>query len=142
VTSRFSAGSNKLLADGARMVTCAQDLLDELYGVGSPGPCRASPRDPDESTPRDPKEGRTRDPGVGGEPAPRALDAPAVARDPVEERVLDALEAGLGIEGVCAHSGLPAREARALLARLEASGLLRRDGLGGYRRSAPRAITR
>jgi DNA processing protein len=123
VTSRFSAGSNKLLADGARMVTCAQDLLDELYGVGSPGPRGAAPRGSN----------------GGGEPAQRAHESPTAARDPVEERVLDALEAGLGIEGVCAHSGLPAREARVLLARLEASGHLRRDGLGGYRRTAPRA---
>lgn len=116
VTSRFSAGSNKLLADGARMVTCAQDLLDELYGVGSSGPRGAAPDQRGESKP-----GRA---------------APATESDPLQERVLDALEAGLGIDGVCAHSGLPAKEARALLARLEASGHLRRDGLGGYRRTA------
>ena len=110
-TSRYSAGSNKLLADGARMITCAQDLLDELGGVGW--------------------EGRAR----GTEAASAAHDAVHV-RDELHERVLDALEAGLGIDGVCASSGLPAREARALLARLEASGRLRRDGLGGYRRAA------
>lgn len=119
-TSRFSAGSNKLLADGARMVTCAQDVLDELYGVGSPGPLGAVSRDA--AGREDSASGAHRSQGVGG--------------DPVVERVLDALEAGLGIDGVCAHSGLPAREARALLTRLEACGHLRRDGLGGYRRTA------
>ena len=105
VTSRFSAGSNRLLADGARMVTCARDVLDELYGVDGAPPA-AGPSSPDRE-----------------------------AVDPLEERALDALEAGLGIDGVCAHAGLPAREARALLARLEAAGRLRRDGLGGYRRT-------
>lgn len=116
VTSRFSAGTNRLLADGARFVTCAQDLLDELYGVGSSGPRAAS--------------------GGDGGGAPATQRARVAVADPVEEGVLDALEAGLGIDGVCAQSGLPVREARALLARLESSGHLRRDGLGGYRRTA------
>lgn len=109
VTSRFSAGSNRLLADGARLVTCAQDVLDELYGVGgSAGVVAAGPR-------------------AAADPEPA---------DPIAERVLDAVEAGLGIDGVCEHAGLPAREARTLLARLEAAGRLRSDGLGGYRRTA------
>jgi DNA processing protein len=115
ITSRFSAGSNKLLVEGARIVTSVQDLLDELHGVGWKGP--ASPPAAD------------LDPFRGTAPA-----------DPLEERVLDALEAGLGIDGVCASSGLPAREARALLARLESTGRLRRDGLGGYRRTATRGV--
>ena len=34
VTSRLSAGTNGLLRDGAIPVTCAQDVLDELFGVG------------------------------------------------------------------------------------------------------------
>jgi DNA processing protein len=127
ITSRFSAGSNKLLAEGARIVTSAQDLLDELHGVGWQGPVSTARPGPDDS-------GGT---GGAGSCAGRA------ATDPLEERVLDALEAGLGIEGVCAHSGLPAREARALLARLESTGRLRRDGLGGYRRTAgPRVAGR
>ena len=116
ITSRFSAGSNRLLADGALMVTCAQDVLDELYGVGA-APANAQA-----------VVGR-----AGRRPPAAPLSEPA---DPLEERVLDALEAGLGIDGVCAHAGLPAREARAVLARLEAAGRLRSDGLGGYRRTA------
>ena len=114
VTSRYSAGSNRLIADGARMVTCAQDLLDELHGVGGEGAESHAP--------------------MGAVTARTAVAASE--RDELQERVLDALEAGLGIDGVCATSGLPAKEARALLARLEASGRLRRDGLGGYRRAA------
>ena len=139
VTSRFSAGSNKLLADGARVVTCAQDLLDELYGVGSPGPRGAVPQGPRGTG--EPPAGADPGPASPPHPVPEG-HSPASALDPVRERVLDAVEAGLGIDGVCAHSGLPAKEARALLARLEASGHLRRDGLGGYRRSASTARTR
>ena len=113
-TSRFSAGSNRLLKDGALVVTSARDLLDELYGVG------VEPRAPPQ-----------RAGGSGGEA--RGGSPPL---DPVGQLALDAVEAGLGIDGLCAHSGLPAREARALLARLESSGHLRSDGLGGYRRTA------
>ncbi|MDQ4047820.1 MAG: DNA-processing protein DprA [Actinomycetota bacterium] len=110
-TSRLSAGNNRLLKDGALMVTSARDILDELYGVG------VEPR------------ARPQAQAGGDAEAEGGLDA-------VEQRVLDAIEAGLGIDGLCAHSGLPAREARALLSRLESSGHLRRDGLGGYRRTA------
>ena len=94
------------------MVTSARDLLDELFGAGLDA--RGA--------------GRGDGAGLGAGPGPTL--------DPLEQGALDALEAGLGIDGVCAHAGLPAREARALLARLESSGHLRRDGLGGYRRTA------
>ena len=111
-TSRFSEGSNRLLKDGALLVTSVRDLLDELHGVGM--------------------DGYDRPPGAPAD----ERDAGTCALDAVEQRALDAVEAGLGIDGLCAHSGLPAREARALLSRLESSGHLRRDGLGGYRRTA------
>jgi len=35
VTSRTAAGANRLLQDGARVVVGAQDVLDELFGVGA-----------------------------------------------------------------------------------------------------------
>jgi DNA processing protein len=35
VTSQLSAGTHQLLADGARMIRDAQDVLDLLYGVGA-----------------------------------------------------------------------------------------------------------
>lgn len=50
-------------------------------------------------------------------------------------RLLDALEAGGGVETICARVGLTAREVRAGLARLEASGHLSRDALGAYHRT-------
>jgi DNA processing protein len=124
-TARFSAGSNRLLADGARMVTCSQDVLDELYGVGAVAGATATPAGPRVVGPPDHER-----------PTPAPATSPPEPADPLEERVLDAVEAGLGIDGVCAHAGLPAREARVLLARLEAAGRLRSDGLGGYRRTA------
>ena len=34
VTSRVAAGSNRLLQDGAAVVTSPEDVLDQLYGVG------------------------------------------------------------------------------------------------------------
>ena len=113
-TSRFSAGSNGLLKDGALVVTSTRDILDELYGAGA-----------DVGTPPEADAGAQ----AGRGEATPVLDA-------VEQLALDAVEAGLGIDALCAHAGLPAREARALLSRLESSGHLRRDGLGGYRRSA------
>lgn len=109
-TSAVASGTNRLLRDGASVVTGPQDVLDELCGAGVltvPGP-------------------RAR----GGPPSPP--DPP----DPLRRSLLEAVEAGLGIDAICAHAGLPAGEARAALARLEASGHVRRDALGLYRRTA------
>ncbi len=106
VTSSRAAGTNALLKDGALFVTSPEDLLDELFGTGH------------------------------GRPAPSA-DLPARGRpeDPVESLLLEAVEAGLGVGGICAHAGLPVHEARAGLSRLEAAGLVRRDALGSYHRA-------
>ncbi len=60
------------------------------------------------------------------------LAAPAVELDPLRRRLLDAVEAGLDIDGICAFAGLPAGEARAALARMETQGLVRREGLFGW----------
>lgn len=114
-TSRFSAGSNSLLKDGALMVTSTGDVLDELFGPGVEPPGAR----------------------VAGGAAPCAAGYAIPVLGAIEQRALDAVEAGLGMDGLCAHIGLPVREARALLSRLESSGHLRRDGLGGYRRSSP-----
>ena len=100
-TARLAEGANKLLKDGAVMVTSAEDVLDELFGAG------ARPR--------------------------QSLVAPP---DPVDASVLEAVEADLDIDGICASAGLPVREARAALTRLETAGRVRRDGLGAYHRTA------
>ncbi len=43
VTTPQAAGSNRLLADGARLVRGPQDVLDHLFGVGA---CRTAPERP------------------------------------------------------------------------------------------------
>ena len=108
VTSRMAAGTNALLQDGARLITGAEDVLDELFGVG------ARPRGP--AGPMDPVVESALEPELRG--------------------VLEAVEAGLGVEGIAGRAGLAVREVRAALARLEAAGLVLRDGLGSYERAA------
>jgi DNA processing protein len=111
VTSSRAAGSNALLKDGATFITSAEDVLEELFGSGRP---RLS------SSP---------DQGQAGF---------APLGDPVQGLLLEAVEAGLGVDGACVHSGLPVNEVRAGLSRLEASGHVSRDPLGIYRRTAAR----
>jgi DNA processing protein len=43
VTSRLSAGTIDLIRDGAHVVTCAEDVLDLLHGVGAARRPRAGP---------------------------------------------------------------------------------------------------
>lgn len=106
-TARLAAGANRLLKDGALMVTSTEDLLDELFGVGNRPDPPARPR--------------------------------AAPPDPVEESILDAVAAEMDIDGICATAGLPVREARAALTRLEAAGHVRRDALGAYHPTASAA---
>jgi len=106
VTSSRAAGTNGLLKDGAMFVTCAQDLLDELFGTG-----------------------------IDRRAVPDRQKAPVRPSDAIEALLLDAVEAGLGIDGICSHAGLPVHEARAGLSRLETAGHVHRDALGVYRRA-------
>jgi DNA processing protein len=101
--ARLSAGTNGLLKAGALLVTSAQDVLDELFGVGAvTAPARAGP----------------------------------AVLDPVKAAILDAVEAELAMDELCAAVGLPVRETRAALSGLEALGYVKRDALGAYRRTA------
>jgi DNA processing protein len=52
-----------------------------------------------------------------------------------ERRTLDAVEAGLDIDGICAFAAMSAAEVRVKLMGLEARGLIRRDGLSGWERA-------
>jgi len=107
VTSSVARGTNRLLKDGAVFVTSPEDVLDELYGAET------------ENRPAEPR----RNPLVS-------------LGDPVQRLLLEAVEGGLGVDGICAHAGLPVQEVRAGLSRLEAAGHVRRDPLGMYRRAA------
>jgi predicted Rossmann fold nucleotide-binding protein DprA/Smf involved in DNA uptake len=73
--------------------------------------------------------------GIGAGPAPTATIAAEPGIDPVERRLLDAVESSLDLEGPATFAGLPVSETRAALARLEARGLVRRDGLFGWQRA-------
>jgi DNA processing protein len=72
--------------------------------------------------------------GVGVRAAPRERAAERLAG--VDHALLDAVEAGIDPPGLSAAAGLPAREVRAALSRLEVAGLVRRAGVGGYMRTA------
>jgi DNA processing protein len=74
--------------------------------------------------------------GVGQGPRPRA---PEIKLEPQLRDVLDAVEVGDGLHNAGVRSGLSPGEVRAALGRLEALGLVRHDGFGGYERSGPAA---
>jgi DNA processing protein len=112
VTTQVAAGSNRLLRDGAAVIRGASDVLDELFGIGMSG---------------------TVDGGhaIGA----AAADTPAPAPvDPIERRLLDAVESNLDLDAISAFAGLPIAEVRVALAQLETRGLIERDGLFGWER--------
>jgi DNA processing protein len=74
--------------------------------------------------------------GVGA--GPREERAPDPELDPPHRTVLDAIEVRDSLELAGMRAGLSAAGLRAVLGRLEALGLIRRDGLGGYERRAAR----
>lgn len=74
------------------------------------------------------------------------VEMPAHAPHPFEHgeeldddlrRVLDAVEAGEGVDEAARSAGMSTRETRVALARLEASGHVIRDRLGSYARGVP-----
>ncbi len=118
VTSSGAAGTNALLKDGAALITSAEDVLDELFGSDHEKPNAGSGTAP------------VRRHSTDGAAQPRSDD------DPVQRLLVEAVEAGAGVDGACARTGLPVGEVRAGLSRLEASGRVRRDALGVYRRTS------
>jgi DNA processing protein len=72
--------------------------------------------------------------GVGA--GPRELRAPEPELETPLRIVLDAVEVRDSLERAGMRAGLSAGGLRAALGRLEALGLLRRDGVGGYERRA------
>jgi DNA processing protein len=100
--ARLTEGSNLLIRDGGVPIQRAGDVLDVVFGV----------------------ENR------------REAEADAVRRrlagDALLTALLDSVEVGETLDQMAARSGLPAREVRAALARLEQTGLIRRTGLRGF----------
>lgn len=108
VTSRIAAGANQLLLEGAHPVRGAADVLDVLFGAGGwdTGALRRQEADPASDL----------------EPGLRA--------------VLRAVEGGEPLDEAAGRASLTAGGLRAALGRLELLGLIRRDGLGSYERTA------
>jgi DNA processing protein len=110
-TSDRARGSNRLLRAGAAVITSVEDVLDELLGAGAESAVAAV----EEAEPDTAEE---------------------EVADPAERAVLDAVGAGAGVDGASREAGVGVARARAILSRLEARGLVRRDALGSYTRSA------
>lgn len=137
VTSLRSVGSNRLLRDGAQVVLGAEDVLEALFGLG-----RVPMPEPDGGAARPGGSGESRS-GCERERTSPHRGAPTVAAasttelEPHELRVLDAVEAlEAGADAIGRETGLPAGVVRAALGRLEAAGMLTRDALGSYERTA------
>lgn len=107
VTSRKGEGSNRLLREGAATIRDAEDILDELFGVGN-GPQGPRP------------------------PAQRA--APAL--EPRLRAVLDGVEAGESVGEIARRCGMTAAGVRAALGELELRGLIAASAIGWYGRVA------
>jgi DNA processing protein len=105
VTSRFSAGTNGLLAAGAAVVRDVRDVLELVPGAAAASAAAA------------------------GEPAP------VVALEPRLCRLLDAIERGAGSIAELASDRDATRRVLAELTELELRGLVRRDFGGRYVRA-------
>lgn len=119
-TSEKAAGSNRLLRDGVSVIRGPEDVLDELFGVGS----GAAGTIGDEAARR-----RALATGAARGQAVSALDPPL-------RRVLEAVESGHRLDAIGLEAGLGPGQVRAALGRLELLGLVSRDGLGLYERTA------
>jgi DNA processing protein len=74
--------------------------------------------------------------GVGLRPQPPETTRPAPPSEPRMRAVLDAVEAGTGVDEIVARTRASASEVRVALARLEADGHVVRGALGGWERVA------
>jgi len=115
VTSRFSAGTNGLLAAGAAVVRDTRDVLDHLLG-------------PDAA----------RDAALVAAAAPAGAARPGAAPVPLEPRLrtlLDAIERGHGSLAELATDAASGHQVLQDLADLELRGLVRREFGGRYVRA-------
>ncbi len=100
-----AAGTNQLIRYGARLVTCLEDILEELTAVER----RFVPPD-------------VRSQPAGPPPAPTLFDLP-----PDEQAILDALvEEERELEALAAISGLPIQRITTALMHLQLKGAVRR----------------
>jgi DNA processing protein len=109
VTSRLAAGNNRLLREGAPTIRGAEDVLDEMFGIGN---------------------------GPGG---PREAGCSVLlALEPRLRAVLDGVEIGEGVSEIATRTGMSAAAVRSALGELELEGLIVAGGVGWYQRAATR----
>ncbi len=108
--SMTSAGSLKLLRDGARLIRDADDLLEDLKGLRTPK-LPAAARQPDLFTEAPPPPAPT--------PEPPTLDGTA-------KLVWDALTDPLHVDEICRHLGKGAAELSGVFLQLEMKKAIRR----------------
>ena len=110
VTSEVAAGSNRLLRDGAAVIRCAEDVLDEIFGIGNHPPA----------------------------PELDAGDQPPPALTPELREVLRQVGDGKSVGEIALATRIPVAAVRAALGRLEHEGLIVAGSLGVYERAAGR----
>ncbi len=111
VDSLASAGCLDLIRKGARLVRSVDDILDDVRGIAPPDP---------PSTKTEPSlfSGKT---PVASPPA-----TPAVALDPIQQKVWDALDGPKHADDVARELGLSAGELSPVLMKLELKKVIRR----------------
>jgi DNA processing protein len=118
VNADGSRGAHALVRDGARLVTCPADVLEDLGFADRAGSARADEERVNEG------EGRAG-------PA-----SPLAALGPDELRLFTVLDADpLLLDAIAAQSGFPVSAAAAVLARLELKGIATRHAGGRFARA-------
>jgi len=108
IASTMSEGTNQLIRDGARLITSATDVIEELRGVGAALPPTAPP------------------PAGGSSPPSDTLFGGIDSVDASEIRLLESLgPVPLQFDEVVASAGLTTGSALTMLLELELRGLVR-----------------
>ena len=123
VNADGSRGTHALVRDGARLVTCAADVLEDL-GFAEPAPSHppSGGADPglEEAAGRNPEAG-----AIAGRTIPRPVVAAGLGPD--ELRLFAILQGEpVLLDTIAAQAGLPVSAAAAVLARLELKGVATR----------------
>ena len=120
VTSRFSAGTNALLAAGAVVIRGTRDVLDLLFGAA-----------PDDRADAEDATSHAQSHPPGERAAPRA----AMPNEPRLRALLDAIERGHGSLAELATQAAETHQVLQDLTDLELRGLVRREFGGRYVRA-------
>lgn len=125
ITSRFSAGTNDLLANGAVVIRSACDVLDVLFGVGCQSTCEPLTTSSSASLNERHRAAHPSDQvaQVGNQLAPPL------------QAIIDAIDDGKSTLSALSNNETPSDETLAALTELELLGLIRRTFSGNYIRT-------